>query len=126
MKIAHAAMYVADLERARAFFETYFGGQAGKKYHNPRTGFSSYFIAFEEGAKLELMHRAEIREAAGGNCLGYAHLSFSTGSREAVDALAGRLSAAGYRVADGPRTTGDGYYECVILDAEGNRIELTT
>lgn len=125
MKIAHAAVYVSDLERARQFFTEYFSGDAGRKYHNPRTGFSSYFIRFEGEAKLEIMHRDDVQGPPRANSLGYAHLSFSTGSREAVDALTGRLREAGYRVADGPRTTGDGYYESVVLDADGNRIELT-
>jgi lactoylglutathione lyase len=49
-----------------------------------------------------------------------AHLAFSLGSREAVRALAAELGAV-----DGPRTTGDGYYEAVVLDPDGNRVELT-
>jgi lactoylglutathione lyase len=56
---------------------------------------------------------------------GYAHLAFSLGSKENVDELTARLNEAGYRVLSGPRTTGDGYYESVILDPEGNRIEIT-
>lgn len=125
MRITHAAMYVSDLERARGFFEEYFGGAASHRYFNPKTGFSSYFIAFSDGAKLEIMHRAEVQGAPGENRLGFSHLSFSTGSREGVDELTSRMREAGYAVASEPRTTGDGYYEGVILDPDGNRIELT-
>ena len=49
----------------------------------------------------------------------------SLGSAELVDELTERLRDAGYTIAGEPRTTGDGYYESVILDPEGNRIELT-
>ena len=126
MRIEHAALYVRDLEEARAFFERYFGAVSGPMYHNSRTDFRSYFLSFDGGARLELMTRPDLlgREkplAASG----YAHLAFSLGSREAVDALTGRLRADGYTVLSGPRVTGDGYYESCILDREGNQIELT-
>jgi lactoylglutathione lyase len=42
-----------------------------------------------------------------------------------VDTLTERLRADGYRVVGEPRTTGDGYYESVVLDLDGNRIEIT-
>lgn len=126
MKIEHAAVYVRDLEGTRAFFQTYFGAVSGPLYQNPTTGFSSYFLTFEEGSRLELMTlpRLEMGEGAGLRT-GYAHLALSVGSREAVDQLTGRLRQAGYPVLSGPRTTGDGYYESCIAGAEGLRIEIT-
>ena len=126
MKIEHAAVYVRDLEGARSFFQTYFGAVSGPLYQNPTTGFSSYFLTFEEGSRLELMTlpRLEMGEGAGPRT-GYAHLALSVGSREAVDQLTGRLRQAGYPVLSGPRTTGDGYYESCIAGAEGLRIEIT-
>ena len=124
MNIEHVAMYVNDLAAARDFFQTYFGASCGDEYHNPTTGFRSYFLTFDGGARVELMQKpgalpggSELRE-------GWAHLSFTLGSRGAVDAATERLRAAGCAVESGPRVTGDGYYESCVLDPEGNRVEL--
>jgi lactoylglutathione lyase len=56
---------------------------------------------------------------------GWAHIAFSVGSEQAVDSLTERLRSDGYTIAGETRTTGDGYYESVILDPEGNQIEIT-
>lgn len=126
MKIAHAALYVTDLEGEKRFFEQHFGAKANRLYHNPKTGFSSYFMAFEGETTLELMSRPEtVREEHSPYAAGYAHISLSLGSRAAVDALTEKMRAAGVPIAGEPRTTGDGYYESVIRDPEGNLIELT-
>ena len=126
IRMEHAALYVRDLERAKAFFTDWFQAAAGPKYHNPRTGFQSYFLTFGEGARLEIMTKPELLDAAKEpERTGYAHAAFSVGSREAVDDLTARLKEAGYSVVSGPRTTGDGYYESCILDQEDNRIEIT-
>lgn len=126
MQIEHIALYVKDLEEARRFFITYLGAKSNEGYHNPRTGFRSYFLSFDGGARLELMNKPEMpdfpMELAR---TGYAHLAFSVGSKEAVDALTATLKADGYAVVSGPRTTGDGYYESCIVAIEGNQIELT-
>lgn len=125
MRIDHMALYVQDLEGAKAFFETYFAGAAGKKYHNPTTGLETYFLSFPGGdARLEIMRRPGLAPGAEALQMGYAHLSFRAGSKEEVDSITARLQADGYRVASGPRTTGDGYYESCVLDMEGNRIEI--
>jgi lactoylglutathione lyase len=126
--IEHAALWTPDLERARTFYEQYFGGTAGPRYENPTKQFTSYFLHFDAGARLELMHRPDILDAGVGSdreALGYAHLAFSVGSEQAVDRLTERLRQDGYAVAGEPRRTGDGYYESVILDPDGNRIEIT-
>ena len=126
MRIEHIAMYVNDLEAAKRFFTEYLGGTANDMYHNPKTDFRSYFISFDGGARLELMNKPEMQdEEKGRNRTGYIHLSFSLGSKEAVDALTLRLKADGYEVLSGPRTTGDGYYESCVLAIENNQIELT-
>ena len=126
MKIDHVGLYVNDLEAARSFFTGYFGGKAGSLYHNPSTGFRSYFITFNDGARLEIMTRPNLSDNEKPlNRTGYAHIAFSVGSREQVDQLTGRLSADGYHVISGPRTTGDGYYESSVVAIEGNQIEIT-
>ena len=126
MTIEHVALYVRDLEAARDFFTRLLGGISNAGYHNPNTGFRSYFIAFEGGARLELMNKPGMADDAKPLArTGYAHVAFSLGSREQVDALTERLRAEGFRVVSGPRVTGDGYYESCIVAIEDNQIELT-
>lgn len=126
MKIDHIAIYVCNLEGARDFFMQYFGAKSNEGYHNKRTDFRSFFLSFDDNTRLELMTRPQladmekVRERTG-----YAHLSFSVGSKEWVDALTAQLKADGFEVVDGPRTTGDGYYESAIVGFEGNLIEIT-
>ena len=128
MKIEHVAIWTNKLEQLKAFYVTYFGAAASSTYKNPRTGFESYFLSFSSGARLELMHSPEVAdlpESPGIQPVGYAHLAFSVGSKERVEGLTAELRAAGYRVASAPRTTGDGYFESVVLDPDGNRVEIT-
>lgn len=126
MKIEHAAMYVNDLEKAREFFITYFGGRSDTGYHNRTSDFRSYFIRFDDGARLEIMTRPEMSDREKELIrTGYIHLAFSVGSREQVGLLTERLRLGGYEVISGPRMTGDGYYESCIVGIEGNLIELT-
>lgn len=126
MKIEHIAMYVSELEKAKDFFATYFRASASNGYYNSNTGFRSYFLTFEDGARLELMNRPECSGVEKDPYrYGFAHVAFSVGSREKVDALTKQLQQDGFRVTGGPRITGDGYYESCILDLEGNIIEIT-
>ena len=126
MKIEHIALYVNDLEKAREFFVNYLNGTSNTGYHNPKTDFRSYFISFEDGARLELMHKPEMSDNEKHlNRTGYVHVAFSLGSKEKVDSLTAKLKSDGYEVISGPRTTGDGYYESCIVAIEGNQIELT-
>ena len=128
MNIEHLALWVSDLEMMREFYETYFGAKSGEKYHNERTRFTSYFLKFDEGARLELMHKPDImarNKALHIEYMGYVHMAVALGSSEAVHALTEKLRAGGYPIVREPRTTGDGYYESVVLDPEGNKIELT-
>lgn len=122
----HIALYVNDLEGAKSFFETYFQAASNEGYHNQQTGFRSYFLTFSDGSRLEIMTKPDLADS--GNLLdrfGYAHIAFSVGSREAVDALTARLQSDGYPALSGPRVTGDGYYESCILGFEGNLLEIT-
>ena len=128
MRIEHVAIWTHDLERLRSFYEAYFAGRANAKYVNPRTQFESYFLTFADGTRLELMQKPTIPLSQNDierQFTGYIHIAFSIGSREAVDALTERLRQDGYRILDGPRTTGDGYYESSVLDPDGNRVEIT-
>jgi lactoylglutathione lyase len=125
-KIEHVAIYCQNLETMKAFYEKYFGAMAGSKYENLNKGFESYFLSFEDGSRLELMAKTSVTESHKPNeYLGFTHLAFSVGSKENVDSLTQRLSGDGYNVIGQARTTGDGYYESVILDPEKNRIEIT-
>ncbi len=128
MKIEHIAIWVNDLEVMKSFYETYFSATAGKMYHNPVKNFKSYFLSFDDGCRLEIMHKPEIPQNlndAQNQYIGFIHFAISVGAKDEVDNLTERLRSAGYQVAGEPRTTGDGYYESVILDPEGNRIEIT-
>lgn len=122
MKIEHAALYVKNLNGARDFFVKYFGAVSGEIYRNSATGFSSYFLTFDEGARLEIMNRPDLSESPPMS-LGYSHVAFSVGDKSCVDALAERLAADGWQISP-PRTTGDGYYEAVVM-LEGSIIEIT-
>jgi lactoylglutathione lyase len=125
-KIEHVALWTPDLERARAFYERYFDVSAGEKYVNPEKDFSSYFLEFASGARLELMHTSNLDPASEEPpAAGYAHIAISVGSEHAVDTLTERLRDDGYAIHGEPRWTGDGYYESVVLDPDGNRIEIT-
>ena len=126
MKIEHVAMYVNELEAARDFFVKYLGGTSNDGYHNEKTDFRSYFISFDDGARLELMNKPDMYDMEKPlNRTGFIHIAFSVGSKEKVDELTETLKAAGYDVVSGPRTTGDGYYESCIVGIEGNQIEIT-
>ena len=126
MRIEHIAMYVNDLEAARDFFVRYFGAVSNEGYHNKTTDFRSYFLSFDDGARLELMRKPQMDDTEKTlNRTGYVHIAFSLGSKEAVDELTERLKNDGYQVINGPRITGDGYYESCIVGIEGNQIEIT-
>lgn len=126
MRIEHVALYVNDLDAAKQFFTRYFGARSNELYHNATTGFRSYFLSFDDGARLEIMTRPDMDDLEKPLArTGFVHLAFSVGSPEAVDRLTVQLAADGYLVASGPRTTGDGYYESCIVALEGNQIEIT-
>ncbi|MDR2975831.1 MAG: VOC family protein [Streptococcaceae bacterium] len=126
MKIEHIGLMVQNLEMMRAFYEKYFSAHAGEKYHNQKTSFQSYFLSFPDGdARLEIGSRDKLTDSGKSDRTGFAHLAVSLGSKKAVDQLTQRLQSDGYTVKSAPRTTGDGYYESVILDPENNEIELT-
>lgn len=135
--VAHVALWTRDVERLellREFYEQRLGARAGAPYLSARRpGFVSYFLSFGSGAQLELMTlpgdvTTEMRRETPTTevpRIGYAHIALSLGSVEAVDALTARLAEAGVPVLSMPRRTGDGYYESVVADPDGNVVELT-
>ena len=123
-RVEHVAIWVRDLERVREFYVAKLGASSGARYHNPTTGFSSYFVSFGEGCRIELMQRADVAARPEARTAGYAHLSLTLGGRAEVDRAVASLRQQGVAIESEPRTTGDGYYEAVILDPEGNPIEL--
>lgn len=127
MKIEHLAIWVRDLEKMKDFYSTYFGMRCGEKYVNEKKGFSSYFLSFENGARIEIMHRSDISEQSGnrGTSFGITHIAISTGSKERVDELTESIRVGGFKIVGEARTTGDGYYESVVADPEGNLVEIT-
>lgn len=128
MRIEHIALWTRDLDRLQTFYATWFGASAGARYQNTAKGFESCFLSFGSGARIELMRSTSLdlaESAPGVQRLGWTHLALSLGSESAVDALTSALKQAGTPVLDGPRRTGDGYYESVVLDPDGNRIEIT-
>ena len=126
MRIEHIAMYVNDLEAARDFFIRYFNAKSNEGYNNKTTDFRSYFLSFDDGSRLEIMNKPIMEDSEKALVrTGYVHIVFSLGSKEAVDTLTEVLKHDGYDVISGPRTTGDGYYECCIMGFEGNQIEIT-
>jgi lactoylglutathione lyase len=128
MRLDHVALWAVDIELMRAFYEKYFDATSSPRYENERKRFTSYFLTFPGGGRLELMHRPDIQRAPGSESprefIGYAHLGVELGSRAAVDALTKRLQDDGFLLLDGPRRTGDAYYESMVADPEGNRIVL--
>jgi len=127
MRIEHVAIWTRDLARCKHFYSAYFGASAGPNYVNPAKGFESCFLSFADGARLEAMTTTSLQlveSGPGAQRLGLAHLAISVGSERRVDELTLRLRNDGFAVVDGPRRTGDGYYESVVLDPDGNRIEI--
>lgn len=125
MHIEHVAIWVKDLEKMRAFYVDYFNVSSGELYYNPKTQFQSYFLTFESGSRLELMTKKFLAGRAV-DIFGYAHLAIAVGGKADVDAFVEKMVSKQYPLLNGPRMTGDGYYEAVVQDPEGNLIELTT
>jgi lactoylglutathione lyase len=124
--IEHVAIWTSRLELLQGFYVRFFGARAGPPYRSVRRPLESCFLSFEGGARLELMRLPELPPGQGPDPrTGLAHVAFSAGSPAGVDQLTSELRAAGHTVVSAPRTTGDGYYESVVLDPDGNVVEIT-
>ena len=130
VRLDHVALWTDDIERLASYYREYFGAKIGDRYVNASKGFESRFVTFEGGARLEIMRTTSMHPVqhapAGAERMGLTHVALSLGSEERVDQLTNRLRDAGHPVIDGPRRTGDGYYESVVLDPDGNRLEITS
>lgn len=130
MYLEHVAIWTADLERLKTYYQQHFGGLPNSKYVNDQKGFQSYFLSFASGARLELMQRsiipANLNDTVEKQHRGIIHLAFGVETMAEVDGKVEELRAAGYPILSGPRRTGDGYYEFETLDPDNNRIEVTT
>lgn len=125
MRIEHVAMYVNDMEAAKDFFVKYFNAKTSEKYHNFRSGFSSYFLTFDGGSRLEIMQRPTMSDPPKGTYrTGFHHIAICVGGGSSVDAMVKRIQEDGYKVVSGARWTGDNLYEAVVNDHEGNEIEI--
>ena len=127
MKIDHLAIWVEDLDRMKSFYTKYFNMMCSEKYINKKKQFSSYFLSFPTGARLEIMHRTDIikSEQERGSLFGLTHFSISVGNKENVNYLTKLLRLDGFEIIGEPRRTGDGYYESVVMDCEENHVEIT-
>jgi lactoylglutathione lyase len=128
MKIDHIAIWTKDLEGLKDFYVKYFQARPGSLYFNPKKNFSSYFLSFDSDCRLEIMSMPDIPSSSNDiykQFSGLIHFAIDVGSKEQVDKLTNILRGDGYEIVGEPRTTGDGYYESVVLDPDGNRIEIT-
>ena len=128
MRIDHIALWTDDIDRCKAFYATYFGARGGRAYVNAKKGFESCFLEFDNGSRIEIMKTTTLDVLAieaGAERMGLTHFAISLGTEQLVDDLTKRLKQDGYPVLGGPRRTGDGYYESVVLDPDGNRVEIT-
>jgi lactoylglutathione lyase len=128
MRIHHIAIWTKQLEELKDFYEQYFQLKANKKYFNPVKKFSSYFLKFEDDfSSIEIMEIPELKNNPASEFLftGISHFAISVGSKEKVDLLTGLLRNDGFKIIGEPRFTGDGFYESVISDPDGNRVEIT-
>lgn len=128
MKLGHVAMWTTQIEVLKSFYVTYFGATSGERYVNPRTNFSSYFLAFDGDAALELMQTSGIQIRAYNpevKAVGLTHLAFTLNTKDEVDTLTQRLQQDRYALEKAPRMTGDGFYESAVFDPDGNIVEIT-
>jgi lactoylglutathione lyase len=129
MTLEHVAIWTMNLEALKEYYIRYFDGVASEKYTNDAKQFSSYFLRFGSGARLELMTRPDIpantNDTVASQHLGIIHLAFGVSSITEVDAKANQLRADGFPILSGPRKTGDGFYEFETLDPDNNRLEVT-
>jgi lactoylglutathione lyase len=101
MYIEHLAIWCKDLETMKDFYVKYFDGVPNNKYHNPNKQFSSYFLRFEKGPRIELMQMPGIPDNLNDvmkQFMGLIHFAISVGSEEKVKHVNRTISADGFVV----------------------------
>jgi lactoylglutathione lyase len=126
MTLEHVALWTPNLERARQFYGDYFGAVATAWYHDPGRQVSAYLLSFASGARLELLQPAKLLAAGRGPVVGYAYLTFASGSAATVQAVTERLRRAGYPIICEPEPSAEGSYQSIIADPDGNSIKITS
>jgi lactoylglutathione lyase len=127
MKIEHIAIWTNNLEGMRNFYMHYFDASSNEIYYNHSKGYRSYFLSFDGDCRLEIMEMPRIPKSKNDpvkQFTGLIHFALKVGSRSEVNRLTEAIKNDGFKVVSEPRTTGDGYYESVILDPDGNRVEI--
>lgn len=89
---------------------------------------ATLFLTFTEGgSRLEIMNSPDlVRKTINGKSLGYAHMAISVKADNEVDCLTEKMRNESVTILGEPRRTGDGYYESIIEDPEGNIIEIVS
>lgn len=125
MKIEHVALWTRNLNAQKSFWQDFFAGTSNELYISKnRPGFRSHFISLREGPTIELMSLDDLAAGPNGQELtGWAHIAIDVGSRDEVDVMVAKATQQGILVSPG-RTTGDGFYEAIIRDPDGNLIEI--
>lgn len=128
MRIEHLAIWTYNLEGMRNFYMHYFDASSTEIYYNHSKEFRSYFLIFDGECRLEIMEMPNVGKSKNDPLkyyTGLAHFAVKTGSKTKVDRLTEIIRNDGFQVVGEPRTTGDGYYESVVLDPDGNKVEIT-
>ena len=127
MKVENLAIWTYNLEGMRSFYMHYFDASSGDVYHNHSREYRSYFLSFNGDCRIELMEMPGIPKSKDNplkQFTGFIHFAIKVGSRDKVNELTDTLRKDGYKIISEPRSTGDGYYESVFLDPDGNRVEI--
>lgn len=127
MKIDHIAIWTTNLEGLCNFYIRYFDASSSEIYYNHSKEFRSYFLTFDGECRIEIMEMPRIPASKNDiikQYLGLIHFAINLGSKDRVNQLTEILRKDGFKVIGEPRTTGDGNYESIILDPDGNRVEL--
>lgn len=124
MKLAHLAIWTQNLEAAAAFWRDQFDAEVADRYvSRNRPGFASCFVKVPgNDTRIEIMEGPWVTPHPG-EASGWAHIAFSVGGTDQVDAIADRFRCKVLLVS-APRRTGDGYYEAVVRSPEGTLIEI--